>query len=266
MPRRLLLAVCALAITPVFLACGDDDDGGGTATPSSTGAFGTQATAAGGGASPTLARPASKYSISIDDLNQNFRTDISGTFVLDAKTYAQEASIGTTRVRLFANEAEGNKKLADWGYIEGFQTGYIPESENGPEAAMLVGGFYITVETHLFKDAEGARAAYDYFEKYLETGGAQQVEAQPVGNKSSAWETVGGKIGRTKANAAYHQLIFVRGNVLTIVFTKGAEGFMKAETARTLALISDEKALGERTATEPTPTSNTQSPPATPRQ
>lgn len=264
MPRRLLLAVCVLAVTPAFLACGDDDGGEGSPSPGATGASATQTSA--GGASPVLAKPASKYSISIDDLGQNFRTDIAGTFLLDAKTYAYEASIGTTRVRLFATEADGNKKLSEWGYVEGFQTGYIPEGISGPESALLQGGFYITVETHLFKDADGAEAAYDYFENYLKTGGAQRAEAEPVGNKSSTWVTVGGKIGKTPVNAMYHQLLFVRGNVLTIVFTKGAQGFMKPEIARALALISDQKALGERAATEPTPTSNTQSPSATPRQ
>ena len=264
MPRRLLLAVCVLVLTPAFVACGDGDGGEDSPSPGTTNATGTLTISSG--PSPTLAKPASKYSISIDDLGQNFRTDIAGTFLLDAKTYAYESSIGTTRVRLFSTEAEGTKKLADWGYIEGFQTGYIPEGTSGPESALLQGGFYITVETHLFKDAEGAEAAYDYFENYLKTGGAQRADAEPVGNKSSTWVTVGGKIGKTNINAMYHQLIFVRGNVLTIVFTKGAQGFMKAETARALALISDQKALGERTATEPTPTSNTQSPSATPRQ
>jgi hypothetical protein len=38
-----------------------------------------------------------------------------------------------------------------------------------------------------------------------------------------------------------------------VVLTSGAEGFMKAEDARLIAEIMDEKALGERDAPEPTP-------------
>ncbi len=257
MRGRLLLAVCAIAVTPVLLACGgdggdDDTTPGGNETP------GGSPTASGGGPAPTQAKPASKFSISIDDLGQNFRTDIQNTFVLDAKTYAHEASVGTTRVRLFSTESQGSKLLADWGYIDGYQTGYIPEGVSGPESALLSGGFYITVESHLFKDPEGALDAYDHFVDFLETNGAKSATAPVVGNKSSAWETTGGKIGKTEVLGTYHQLVFVRGNVMTIVLTKGAQGFAKVDTVVALGRIADEKILGQRNATEPTPTSNFQ--------
>lgn len=255
MPRRLLLAVCAFAVMPSLVACGgdgDDSDGGDPGTTATT-------SAANPTNSPTLARPAGKYSISIDDLGQNFRTDISQTFAFDASTYANEG-----RVRAFPSAGEATKKLNDWGYIEGYQTGYIPEDLAGPEGAVLKGGFYVTVETHLFKDAKGAMEAYEYFADYLGST-AQVVEAPAIGNRSAAYVTTIGKIGKTQVAATYHHLIFVRGNVLTIVLTKGAQGFMKVDTVVALARISDEKLLGERAATEPTPTSNSTTPTAAAR-
>ena len=256
MPRRLLLAVCAIAVMPSLLACGgdgDDSDSGGAGSTSTANAVANPTT------SPTVQRPAGKYSISIDDLGQNFRTDVPYTFAFDAVGYANDG-----RVRAFPSVAEATKHLNDWGYIEGYQTGYIPEDLAGPEGAVLKGGFYVTVETHLFKDPEGAMEAYEYFAKYLGST-AQTVEAPAVGNKSTAYVTTIGKIGKTQVSATFHHLLFVRGNVLTIVLTKGAQGFMKVDTVVSLARIADEKILGDRQAIEPTPTSNFQSPTAAAR-
>lgn len=255
MPRRLLLAVCAIAVMPSLVACGGDAGDSADASPGTTPSTAVAASTA----SPTLARPASKYSISIDDLGQNFRTDVPYTFAFDAKTYATEG-----RVRAFPSADEATKLLNEWGYIEGYQTGYIPEDMSGAEGAVLKGGFYVTVETHLFRDTAGATHAYDYFAKYLEST-AQPVDAAAVGNKSAAYVTTIGKIGKTQVNATYHHLLFVRGNVLTIVLTKGAQGFMKVDTVVSLARIADQKLLGERSATEPTPTSNYQAPTAVSR-
>jgi hypothetical protein len=57
-------------------------------------------------------------------------------------------------------------------------------------------------------------------------------------------------------------VIFQRGNVVEIILTKGAQGFMKIDHPWELARIADEKLLGERSAIEPTPVSNFK--PATP--
>jgi hypothetical protein len=48
----------------------------------------------------------------------------------------------------------------------------------------------------------------------------------------------------------------MRGNVVTVVLTKGAEGLMKVDTAWQLASIADAKELGARKTIVPTPTSN----------
>ena len=77
-----------------------------------------------------------------------------------------------------------------------------------------------------------------------------------MANDSSSWQRVYGKVNNTSVNAVYHQYIFRRGNLVTILLTYGAEGFMKVDTACQLATIADAKAVGQKPAVEPTPTSN----------
>ena len=258
MPRRLLLAACALAFVPLIASCGDDDDAdaaSATASPTTSGQTGST-TGASNGASPTLSRPASQFSVSIDDIGIAWLTDIANTFVIDAATYGKQPM-------LFGNETEGNKLLTEWGYVEGYETAYIPE---GRDTAVLKGSYYIKVETHLFKDAEGAGEAFKYFTQYASTSGASPVNIEPVGNSSVAFATSYGKIGGTNVNALYHQIVFRRGNVITIILTKGAQGFMKVDSAWDLAVIADEKLIGERPAVEPTPTSGYKTPTPAPKQ
>jgi hypothetical protein len=50
-----------------------------------------------------------------------------------------------------------------------------------------------------------------------------------------------------------------------VLLTRGAEPFMKIDTARNLALIIDQKALGLKEAIEPTPASNFKTPTPAPR-
>src|SRR6187431_3553732 len=81
MPRRLLLAVCAIAIVPCLFACGgDDDDASG---PESTATSGLPVVA-NSTASPQLSGPAGKYSVSLDDIGAAWLTDIKGTFEINS--------------------------------------------------------------------------------------------------------------------------------------------------------------------------------------
>lgn len=256
MPRRLMAAVCALALAPMFVACGDDDGGSGVSSQS-PGSTSTSASAAVSTAAPKLSGPASKYSVSIDDLGITWITDIKGTFVIDDSGYGKVPS-------LFQNAAEGSKRLKEWNYDSGYETAYSPE---GRDDAVLKGGYYIMVESHLFKDEAGANKAFDYFTQFIGTyPGAQPVQMPVVGNKSAAYVTTTGKIAGTTANAVFHQVISVRGNLVTIILTRGAEGFMKVDYARALAAMADEKALGKRAAVEPTSTANFQTPTPTQKQ
>lgn len=243
--RTSVLLACAVG-APIIAACGGGDDtAAGTGTPRG-------ASANDSAASPMLAMPVSRFAVSQDDLGINFLVDIPATFNVTAEEYAKGAS--------FASPAEGATALKQWGYIGGYETGYTPE---GREKAVLNGAFYSKVETHLFKDEEGAKKAFAYFESRLKgTTGTQLASANPVGNQWAAFQRLSGKVPATAVNAVYHQYIFRRGNLVAVVLTYGAEGFMKIESARELAAIIDEKALGRGNAVEPTPTSN-YTPPAT---
>jgi hypothetical protein len=245
MSRRLLLTLCACAIvSPALAACGGDS-GKGTVAGVNTAAATSVCQPIKSDAAPTLAQPAGKYSVSIDDLGVSFITDIPGTFVLTLDSYS--------KVTIFDSPEAGKKLLADWGYLGGYETGYTPE---GREVAVLNGAYRIHVESHLFKDGGGAKKAYDYFESRLSTAGSQKVSSASMANDSSAWQRVYGKVNNTSVNAVYHQYMFRRGNLVTILLTYGAEGFMKIDTACQLATIADAKALGQKSAVEPTPTAN----------
>jgi hypothetical protein len=249
MPPRLarhLLGACVLLL-PLVAACGGDDD----AAPASTGtprALSTNDSTT----SPTLAMPVSRFAISQDDLGIDFLVDIPATFNVTAEEYAKGSS--------FASAADGMAHLKQWGYLGGYETGYTPE---GREKAVLNGAYYSKVETHLFKDEEGAKKAFAYFEARVKgTAGNQPVTALPVGNQWATYQRLSGKVPNSSVNAAYHQYLFRRGNLVAAVLTYGAEGFMKADIARELATLIDQKALGKANAVEPTPVSN-YTPPAT---
>lgn len=246
MQRRLLLAFCACSLAlPAFAACGDDDGAsGGAATPDSA-ATQSQVAASNPSTSPKLDGAASKYSVSLDDLGPSWITDIPATFVLNIENYAA--------TRTFTSADEGRRLLTEWGYQSGYETGYSPE---GRDAAVLNGAFYIHVESHLFAGEAGAKAAMAHFESKIKASGASAVNMLPLGNQSSAYTMTFGVIGKSKVAAVYHQVIFRRGNLVTVVLTKGAEGFMKVDAARELAVLADQKALGQKSAIEPTPTSN----------
>jgi hypothetical protein len=253
MPRRLLLAVCALALTPAFFACGDDDGGSGITTGSTRQA--TQTPASVSTASPKLTAPVSKYSVSIDDLGTNWITDVKGTQTIDTAAYARQGHV-------FSTPSAGEKLLNEWGYQGGYQTGYSPE---GRDQAVLNGAYYVWIESHLFSDEAGAQKAFDYFNQVAKKDPAQPVSIQPLGNKSAAYLTVVGTITGSNVKAAFHQVITRRGNLVTIVLTKGAESFMKSDAAWEVAKMADDKALGTRPTSVPTPTSDYKTPTPTPK-
>lgn len=255
MPRWLPLAACVLAIAALSAACGGDAGGDSGVKPSES-----PSTASPGGtvssASPQVAKPAGKYSVSLDDIGNAWLTDIAGTYVISSDSYCRQTC-------LFASQQEGQQHLDSWGYVEGYETAYIPE---GREDTVLKGGYYIKVETHLFKDAAGAKSAFDFFKTYAASSGGATVPVSPVGNESAAFETLYGKISNTRVNALYEQVLFVRGNVLTVILTKGAQGFITVKSAWDLATIADAKLLGKRDSPEPTPTSNYKTPTPEPTQ
>lgn len=247
MPSRLarrlrapLLLTSALGLS-LLAACGGDDAAGATdsGAPKATSTNDSST-------SPALTMPVSRFAVSQDDLGINFLVDIPATFNVTAEEYAKGSS--------FASPTDGMAMLKQWGYLGGYETGYTPE---GREKAVLNGAYYSKVETHLFKDEDGAKKAFAYFEARLKgTTGTQSVSANAVGNQSAAFHRLSGKVPGSSVPASYHQYLFRRGNLVAAVLTYGADGFMKVETARELASLIDQKALGKANAVEPTPTSN----------
>jgi hypothetical protein len=255
MPRRRLLAVCALAIVPAFAACGGDDDDDSGALPDST-ATQSQSAVQVSTAAPVVGGPASKYAISIDDIGIAWLTDIRQTLVIDMESYAKTGDV-------FETPGKGRELLRDWGYSDGYQTAFIPE---GRDEAVLLGSYYIVVETHRFESEAGARKAYEYYKESITSAGAPPNGAQLVGNRSIGFTGYGAKVPGSTVNTQFEQLIFQRGNVVAIVLATGAQGFMKTQHAWDLAVKVDEKILGVRPAIEPTPVSNYKTPTPAPKQ
>lgn len=249
MKRRLVLACGALAVLLLGAACGDGDDAGADSDqdPSATAAA-TEEIAHDRDPSPELDGPASKYSLSQPDLVEDYITTIDATFVLDATSYAEGAAA------VFGTAEDGERMLTEWGYIDGYQTQYVPE---GRQTAVLSGRFYVGVETHLFEDEDGAQAAYAFFEEKL-TATSERVGEPQIGNEASAWTFLPNQtIGSSTVKVVYHRAMFRRGNLVAVVSSTGAEPLVEVGSAIGLAAIIDEKALGDRETIEPTPTGQT---------
>lgn len=252
MSLRLWLATFAcVSLLGAGVACGDDDDDDATAVTAATepavataraGSSPTAVVAGDTKSEPSLAGPAGKYTVLQEDLGPNFLIDYRGTFVLDTQSY------GTSKT--FPPGTDGVALLKQWKYMGGFEASFEPE---GRETAVLNGRYYVAIESHLFETVDGAKSAMTYFEGRLRNGQNQLVTSVPIGNASSAWKLIFGKVANSSADAAYHRLIFRRGNLVTVVQTLGADSFMRADTARVIGSIVDAKALGERAAVAPTP-------------
>lgn len=250
MQRNLALAFFACCFfVPAFVACGDDDDDtGAPAATTGTTAASPTSVALNPGTSPMLDAPASKYAIAVEDLFPigGWITSLNSTYVLTMENYP--------RTRAFPSEDEGRRILEGWGWNGGYETGYAPE---GRDTTVLNGGFYVNQECHIFEDEEGAKEAYAWMVARARSIPAQQPVSMPaIGNESAAFVADFGTIGNSPVVATFHQVIFRRGNVVSIVVTKGAQGLMRVDIARELSLITDQKALGQKPAVEPTPTSN----------
>ena len=243
MPERLMLFLCASACLLLAVACGDDDDGSANASPGGD--------RAGTSSAPILTQPASRFAISLDDLvpkttggdtGGGYLTDIQSTFKLDIKNYGATGS--------FPSAAEGEALLAKWNYTGGYETGFEPETRL---PGVLNGAYFINVEVHLFTGEDGSKSMYRHFEDRLAKSGSKKLTASPVGNESSAWKLVTGKVSDSSIDAAYHRIVFRRGNLVAVVQTWGSDPLMTVDTVRLLSGLIDDKAMGKMSAVEPTP-------------
>lgn len=237
------LGTLAIAGAIVFFALRDDSTDvsatvkdGATAVSRST--AGTE-----GGPETQSEGPASRYAPA--------RSELPGSFVVDVpQTFAQNISTFSSSY-LFTNVQEGSTYAQQWKILDGFNVQYDPD---GLYASVLKGGYYVNIETYLFEDNAGAKAAYDYMNGVLaKRPGVEKVVTKGMGNQSSAYELIQGTIPNTEKVQVYHRFIFRRGNVVANVMTSGAQEFMTIDKARDIAGIIDDRMLGKRQAIEPTP-------------
>jgi len=236
--HALALSTCIVLVF-VFVGCGGDGNAPGTAL------FSQDAVADGRGTSvePTLAKPASEYALTADDLEaaapdgSTFAADAERTYVLDAENYGNVVS------------AEGGEALLNsWGYTGGYETAFVPE---GRDAAILNGAYYAVLEVHLFETPEGAAKAFRYFLEKLKNSPAKWMEMPPVGNESGAWTMTRGKLGNSDKARVHSTVLFRRGNLVAVILAIGAEDYVQAAMMQKLAAMVDEKALSEAAALEP---------------
>jgi hypothetical protein len=263
--RSVKLAIAVVACTAsLAVACGGGGNesatspAGGTPASSRTNIAGTPvARSTGGtegGAEPLLAGPASAYAPAEADLGGAFRAMAPEVLDLDLNSFIAYS-------KLFLNTKQGEDMGNQWGYKQGFKTAFEPD---GQLAGVLQGRFYISVETYLFTTTEGAKAAFEFIDKfYAGVPGSTRQDAKGLGNQSSGWKIVSGTIGPSSVAAAYHRFVFRRGSMVATVQTLGAEPNMTIDQAREVAVIIDDRALAKRPSATPTPIPN-QSLPAVP--
>jgi len=251
------IALVALIAGGAFLLLAGDEDGDGGAS-SAQGLSGrpTQApsqsrTGSQDSRSPALIGPASRFAPELGELPKNYQVLPPDTFSM---TPLQYASVGGA----FDTPEQGETQLTQWGYKDGYQAVYEPA---GKLAELLSGLYYVTVNTVLFDTEDGARRLYDQMQtKYAARAGSVKVSnVKGLGNESSAWlfvpseNGVPGTIGTSDTVGIYHRFVFRRGNLVVTVQTYGAEPYMNIDRARDLAAVVDDRALGGRAASTPTP-------------
>ncbi len=233
-----LLAGLSFALVLLAGCGGGGDDGGASTRPASTG--GT-----GGGPEVTADSPVTKYAPFVEELSSlgSFEVYPPETFGLAAATWSLTGP--------FVSATEGEQKAADWGYQEGFNVQYNPQ---GLLAGVLQGRYYITIQVHLFETKDGAVSAFEAY-KTTTTGaaGAKELSPKGLGNEWVASELPQGVVGSSDVVAIYHRFVFRRGNVVATVQTYGAEPFMTIDPAREVAVMIDDRILGNTPAVEPTP-------------
>jgi hypothetical protein len=199
---------------------------------------------AASGPAPRLDGPASRYAAGVEELPGNFNVLPPETYAVTDEVWAREG--------LFPEAGEGQEFASQNGYLDGWRVTYTPD---GLLAGVVSAGqYYVTVETFLFESTSGAVATYDHYEDtYGDIAGTDEVDVARVGNRSSGWSFIEGVIPGTEFAAIYHRVVFQRGNLVAVVQTYGLENTLRIDSAREIAIIVDNRALGTAEAIEPTP-------------
>lgn len=249
MTLRRLAAGFLVAGAMLAAACGGEGGGSGDnpdfeQDPGATSPSGPQPTSVTRALEPVItgSNP-SQFSIIESDLGGQWTTDDDHTFVRGPQEYQ---AFG-----FFDTPEEAQAQLAEWQYQGGYVTGFDPV---GLTAAVLRGSFYIDLEIHLWGDIEKAKAAFDHFVDYRGSAeGAEMIDLPGYGNEHAALKLTSGTVTGTDIPAVYHLYIFRRGNMVTVIQTRGGEPYMTDDAVAQLAAIVDEKVLGTRATASPTP-------------
>lgn len=227
--------LAAVAGVVLLVALDDTGDGGGT---------GGATSGVNPGPEPVVEGPASRYIVLLADLRDApVHAMPPQTFTLSPLAFG---SLG-----YFTTGQEGERRAREWGYSSGYLSTLEPD---GQLAAVLNGAYYVRIESVLFDNLEGARAAFRYLKDHHDNqqGSVKEVSTA-VGNEWAAYSFVTGTVGTSDKVQVYYRYLFRRGNMVSIVQVNGAQEFMEIERARALAAVIDQKALGQRVSPTPTP-------------
>lgn len=246
-PLLILLAgltLVAMAVVIYFLATSGNNENTPGVSPTTVGVNVTPSTGGtSGGPEPTAQGPAKVYSVFLEELPGAMRVNESETFAMNISTFSSSY--------WFDTERQGSESALEWQILDGFQAQFDPV---GLSAQVLQGSYYVWTETYLFATTEGADAAFDHLDQRLGSRpGSERRTARLLANESAGFEFIQGTVGTSDVVGVFHRFIFRRGNVIGVVQTYGAQPFMTIDQARDVAVIMDDKVLGTRPATEPTP-------------
>ena len=255
-----VLAVMAGIV--VYLVRNSGQDVSATVKDTTPGAGAKSTGGTEGGPDDVVQGPASRFSPAIGELPGRYGVDVSNTFAQNISTFASSY--------LFKSSNEGADYARQWKILDGYNVIYQPDGLN---AGVLQGRYYVSVETYLFQDVAGAKAAFAYMDQlFTKNQGSVKQQTKGLGLQSGAYQIIQGTVGASDMKQVYHRFLFRRGNVVATVMTTGGEPFMTIDRARDIAVIIDDRILGKRAATTPTPIPTpsfnniapTAAPPATP--
>lgn len=252
--RRFLLPLGVIVIGGAAFAagCGGGVDVSQTVKDTTPGSTAPAATATrpsvsvggtSGGPEKESRGVASQVVPSIDEVPKGMKVNVPDSFVLNLGTFSSSY--------LFTSNQEGETKANAWKIVDGYQVAYEPD---GLAADLLRGRYYIRAEAYLFQTIDGAKDAYDFMNKfYLSRPATQQVPTKQLGNQSNAYKLVNGTVGTSDQISAYYRMLVRRGNAVYVVQINGSDKFVNVDQARDIAVIMDDRILGNRAAPVPTP-------------
>lgn len=252
-PRVLLLPFAlALLLGAGSAACGGDDidisktvkDSTQTSGPTATPTRPSRSTGGTTGGPETITKGlASQYAPALNEIPGVNNVNVPETFTANLGTFASSY--------LFINNKQGEEKANEWKIVDAYQVAYDPQ---GLQADLLRGRYYVRAEVYMFLDLAGAQAAYEFMDKfYLARTGTQQVPTKQLANQSNAYKITSGTVGTSDELAAFYRMLVRRGNVVFVIQVNGADKFISVDEARNIAIVVDDRILGNRAAPVPTP-------------